>query len=228
MTLIAGIVDRWAPDFSANGLPVVYLPDGRVANGQPGNYEIEVSFTATKDPVTEKGWYSTLFGVTATGDPGLDPMEATWSQYNPLVDPNGPPPPGPQPYLYEGPPLIPPPGDCINQLQCLGATLISPSLPPSDPRNDLGTPGAPPIAGYPTLLGRFFVEWDGLGTSDLVLDNHVFSFTRLPSGIGPAQAGTGASLGFGLLLPPIPEPASGSLALAATLCALGIVPRHRA
>lgn len=56
---VSGRFDN-AVDF--NPLPLNLNADGSVVNGNPGLYQVDVSFTATKD-VGEKGWANTLFDV---------------------------------------------------------------------------------------------------------------------------------------------------------------------
>jgi hypothetical protein len=197
MDLIATIVDRWSLDFSVSGLPIVY-EHGRVANGQPGNYEIELSFFATNGSA-DKGWLSSAFDVQDVG-PGLDLVLGLWAPINPNVDINGPPPPGAVTPHYS---VNQDAGGDPSDLQRITASLANSSLPDNhafDRRNEVGTVDAYPsvkVADGSSGLGRFFVSWDGAGTSDLVIKNHLFVFSRLPSGPGPEQQGEGASVGFG-------------------------------
>jgi hypothetical protein len=204
MTLNAVIVDRWAPDFSVNGLPVVYDGGGRVADGQPGNYEIEVSFTAVKDPGTEKGWLNTLFNASTSGDAGLDLIPGTWTPINPNIDTNGALPGGTAPQYGTNQDA----GALPDDLQQIIISLAGANLPSTatDRRNDVGTANAYPavmVTSSPGAsgLGRLFVSWDGAGASDLTLGDHAFSFSLLTNVPGPEQQGQGAGVGFGSLGP---------------------------
>jgi hypothetical protein len=204
MTLNAVIVDRWAPDFSVNGLPVVYDGGGRVADGQPGNYEIEVSFTAQRVEGVEKGWLNTLFNASTSGDAGLDLIPGTWTPINPNVDTNGAIPGGIAPQYGTNQDA----GALPDDLQQLIISLQGANLPSTanDRRNDVGTPNAYPqvmVTSSPGAsgLGRFFVSWDGAGASDLALGDHAYSFSLLTNVPGPEQQGQGAGVGFGSLGP---------------------------
>lgn len=196
MNLIANIVDRWSSDFGMSGLPIV-LDGGEPALGQPGNYEIEVSFTAVAEG-NDKGWLSTAFSAQPSG-PGLTLVTGTWSGNNPMVDINGAPPPGANTPHYS---VNQDAGDGTD-LQNIVASLASSSLPNDhafDKRNEAGTPDAFPVirlADGSTALGRFFVHWDGVASADLNLGGHTFIFSQLPSGPGPEQTGAGDSIGFG-------------------------------
>jgi hypothetical protein len=81
-------------------LPLVLLPNGRVANGQPGAYQIDVSFTSTND-AGDKGWANTLFDTGIIGSAngsnlGLD-LNLGWLANANTLDTNGPAPGGTAP-----------------------------------------------------------------------------------------------------------------------------------
>jgi hypothetical protein len=204
MELHATIVDRWSLDFLANGLPVVYAPGGRVANGQPGHYEIELSFFAQKEG-NDKGWLSTAFSAETSGF-GLELFPATYSPINPGVDTFPAPPfPGLTPQYGVNQDA----GSDPNDLRNIVVSLAHSSLPanhPFDKRNEVGTANAyssikvgPPSPAGLSGLGRFFVTWDGVGFANLEIVDHAFIFSQSPSGLGPEQTGSGDSIGFGFI-----------------------------
>ena len=151
---------------------------GRVSAGQPGIYQVDVSLTPTK-AADERGLAGTAFDAVVVNNGS-----------NLSFDPVG-------GYV---PSFNPCPGCVITQ------------------NSDIGPPGSPRILissgpinfipdGVSTVVGSFFINWNGQGSGDMVLTNQQFFFYRLDNTLAPTQQGAGAMLGFG----PVPEPATAVL-----------------
>lgn len=76
-------------------VPFIPIMDGaRVANGQPGYYEIAVQFTTANKTAAEKGWLSTLFDLNVANNAGGSNLQkdftiAGWTRSNHNEDTNG-------------------------------------------------------------------------------------------------------------------------------------------
>jgi hypothetical protein len=218
MTLYLTPVER-LDSMTFDPLPFVLNSDGRVANGQPGLYVMQVTFTA-EAATDEKGWAGTAFDVAITS--------SDLSKVSDSYDPNL------RWYCDRGI------GNChidipiyqINQdagtsgdLNNITVAIASPKISNANAgerRNYLGTQNAPAGAGvdpapapvFPSWLGNFSVEWDGVGSADVLLANHLFAFTSTngtPTNYTddfflPSVTGIGANFGFGRLV--VPEPSS--------------------
>ena len=214
MDLRANVSARFDPTTFAP-LPLVFTPDGRVQNGQPGIYQIDVVFTAIKN-ASEKGWLGTDFDATV-GGPGLALISGSYQPNNVTFDSNGSLPGGVVPLWIFNADV----GLNTTDLTDIGGG-VSAVFPPDDARNKLGTPDAPAVVGYPTLFGSFFVEWSGIGRSDVVLRDHGFGFSTLSGVPQASQRGSGASAGFGA----VPEPTAVALLGVAFISGLGVIRRR--
>lgn len=229
MTTTLSVQQRYSDAITFTLLPTLFDGDGRVLNGQPGLYAIDVKFTAVKNPATEKGWLNTQFNAntannllgsnlaTVTTDPNVP-----WTPSTGQVDINGPAPSGGTPVYGTNADQ----GASTTDLQNILASLVNASITPTafDTRNELGTPAAPASVGNPSYIGTFYVSWNGLGTGDAILNGQQYAFSLLTNLPGPTSnvAGTAASLGFGSLLVIVPEPATVSMLGLALLGLVGL------
>jgi hypothetical protein len=217
MTTFLTVAARYDNLIDANMLPISVSDDNIVAAGQPGIYQIDVSFTATK-AAGEKGWGNTLFDVGIR--PNLDGSDLAlafdlgWEENSGVVDTNGPSRAGIFP-LY----LANPEAGMAGDLQRIFTSILSPTIVSTeyDTRNNLGTPDAPAQAFNPpdpgSYIGSFFVYWNGQGKGTVTIKNEQFSFTTTSDTFGPVQLGDTrlTRVGFGGIVP-VPEPASSILA----------------
>ena len=214
MTTFLTPVVRYSDSTFMNTLPFT-MTGGRVNAGQPGIYQLKITFTAATDP-GDKGWANTLFdaGVidNAMGSNlAFDLITGYMANY-PSFDDGF---PSPQRTPYYGTNVdAGMPGDLKGILASIAsATIIT---TPRDRRNFLGTPLVSADVGYPSLIGSIFVIWNGVGSGDVVLTNQQFSFTTTANTFGLVQSGAGASTGFGA----VPEPVTTSLVSVALLAGL--------
>ena len=213
---------RYADSTFSTTLPFIMLPNGHVANGQPGVYQVDIVFTATAG-AGEKGWANTLFDAAAfnSGESNLElDLLTGYSPNAGTLDINGPGPGGVTP-IYGTNTDAGAPGDLNGLLASIASATIVTTV--NDTRNLLGIPQAPANAGYPSLIGSIFVNWNGLGEGTVVLNNRQFSFTTTGNTFADTQQGGGASLEFGRALP---EPATFTLMGIAMLGGLGLVRRR--
>lgn len=207
MTTILTPSARYDDAVDFNPLPLVFAPSGAVANGQPGLYQIDISFTAVNGP-GDKGWAETLFDLSVGSNKNGSNLALDLSlPYTPntgTLDINGSA-PGGVTSIY-GPDTD---GDLPNDLKGIVAGLVSFTIvdTPNDTRNKLGTLQAPAAAGYPSYIGSFFVNWNGQGLGSIVLNNQQYTFSLTSNTYGPVQNGAGAVALFG-----VPEPGSIMLA----------------
>ena len=217
MTTILTPSARYDDAVDFNPLPLVFAPSGAVANGQPGLYQIDISFTAVNGP-GDKGWAETLFDLSVGSNKNGSNLALDLSlPYTPntgTLDINGSA-PGGVTSIY-GPDTD---GDLPNDLKGIVAGLVSFTIvdTPNDTRNKLGTLQAPAAAGYPSYIGSFFVNWNGQGIGSVVLKNQSFSFNLTTNIPGPKQISAGTSVGFG-----VPEPTALTLACWALVGLIGL------
>lgn len=189
---------------------------GVVDPGQPGVYQLDVTFTATAI-AGEKGWANTLFDAEVTGA-GL--TLDTVTGYSPnagTLDINGGSPGGVTP-IYGTNTDAGAPADLKGLLASIASATIVTSG--NDTRNLLGTAQAPANAGFPSLIGSIFVAWNGTGTGSVVLTNQQYSFTLTDNTFGTTQTGIGAVAAFNGAI--IPEPATVSMIGLALIGLVGV------
>jgi len=114
---------------------------------------------------------------------------------------------------------------CFDETPFTGivAAIANAQIPGSqyDTRNELGTPNAPANAGYPSLIGNFHVNWNGLGQGAARLYGHQYAFTTTNNMFGPTTNSGDRTVLFG-----IPEPATTTLIALAIVAIAGSL-KHR-
>jgi len=213
---------RYADSTFSTILPFNVANEGSVYYGQPGVYQVDILFTATAG-AGEKGWANTLFDAAIEFNSGgsnlnLDLLTG-YSPNSGTLDINGASPGGVTP-IYGTNIDAGTPGDLKGLLASIASATINTTA--NDTRNLLGTPQAPANAGYPSLIGSIFVNWNGLGGGFLVLNNQQLSFTTTANTFANTQTGAGAWLFFGIT----PEPTTFTLMGIAMLGGLGLVRRR--
>ena len=209
MNTILTVAARYDDAISFNQLPLLFAPSGAVANGQPGLFKVDISFTAANAP-GDKGWADALFdlgvGPNKNGSNLALNLSLPYSPNTGTLDTNGSA-PGGVAQIYGG--ADDDAGDSSNDLKSIIVSIISFAIvdTPNDARNRLGTPQAPAAAGYPSYMGSFFVNWNGQGLGSIVLNNQQYTFSLTSNTYGPVQNGAGAVALFG-----VPEPGSIMLA----------------
>jgi len=237
-------------------LPLVFAPGGAVLNGQPGIYEVAVSFTSANS-AGDKGWLNAAFGGTATNNAATPLAQLAlnadfgvgWAPNAGTLDTNGATPGGVAPIFQTNQDA-----GTANDSQGIVVSLAGATIAgaaeggnAAETRNLLGTAGAPINAGYsdpfapttpgsntPTFMGSFFVKWNGLGQSFASLNSLQYSYS-LTNGTATAAddtpgnvttVGNAGQAVFGELVI-IPEPATMSLLGLAMVGGLGMVRRRK-
>jgi hypothetical protein len=177
---------------------------------------MQVTFEAIAD-ADEKGWAGTSWDTDITGS-GVSQLNDSYDPNIRTTDTNGALPGGVVP-IYQVNTDAGAPGDLDNVSVAIQSPTIS-NANVNERRNYLGTPNAPlgagvdpaPAPGFPSWLGNFLVDYDGVGTGDVHLINQLVAFTSnngtptvyTDDTFKPSAPGQGASFGFGeTFVPPV-------------------------
>lgn len=185
-----------------NAFTPIAMPDLSTNIGSTVILEVEVALSVSDLAAGELGIGNTTFDI-AFGPGTSDGVDGAggWTAINPLVDINGPTPPGANTprWLINGDQ-----GSSTTDLNAIVASIANGVSAAVDPRRTLGQ-------GTPVTLGSFYARWDGLGATTVSVANP-FNVMNLNGGVfaGVGTNGAGASLMLGDDV--IPEPATVAMA----------------